>query len=132
MKHIILPDPPNPADTQYRDNPLSLYRAQYDWARKMQSIITSRDRINTAPCGQPIQAATAFTTSTVLGGTYTATGTFTSTTTTTTTTTGTATSTVTNTYYVGVATGTDIANWLSSLVASLTSKGLIAPTHQGS
>lgn len=120
MKRLVLPDPPNPDYAQFRDNQLAYYRAQYEWAVRLASELESNNKINAAPCGQPIRAATSYTLTTAFLGTYTATGTFT------------ATVTGTNTYYVGVATGTDVANWLSSLVSSMTSKGLLSPNPQGS
>lgn len=96
MKRILLPQPPNSRDVQFRGN-VQLFMDQCsDWMRRVKGAIEDASRINDIPLGQQF-LATNFST---------------------------------NTLVTGTTTGTDLSNFVASLVEAMSAKGLISPTVQ--
>lgn len=69
---LALPEPPNPSDNQFLNNPKAYNLAQYRWSLNIKSQLTSSSRINSRPVAQNFSLG-AFTTATTLTGTDTTT-----------------------------------------------------------
>lgn len=91
MKRIILPQPPNPDDAMYRNQPLVYSRAAYEWMRQVKGKIEDASTINDTPLDQQL-VISSYTLNTSLSGT---------------------------------STGTDITNFICTLVSAFTKKGVI-------
>lgn len=65
---LALPEPPNPQDQQYTNDPKAYNLAQYRWAQNVKSQLTSNSRINSRPVSQNFTVS-SFTTATTLTGT---------------------------------------------------------------
>lgn len=94
MKRVILPQPPNAGDVQYRNNVQKFMMDASDWMRRTKGILEDASRINDIPLGQHL-LATNFTTNTVVSGT---------------------------------TTGTDLSNFVASMVQAFTDRGVVSAT----
>lgn len=73
MKRIILPEPPNPNDGLFSNNPMAYNRASYNWMQQAKSIIEQASKVNDAPLAQNFVVSTGFTLTTAIAGTSTGT-----------------------------------------------------------
>lgn len=90
---LALPEPPNPSDGQYMNNPKAYNLAMYRWAQNLKSQLTLNSRINARPVAQNF-VVSGYTTDTTLTGTDT---------------------------------GTNINNFICTLVQAMINKGLLKP-----
>lgn len=72
MRHLNIPDPPDPNGIQYKGNALAWQRASFDWMKKLKGVVQDSHNQLSNPCGQQF-IASAFTTNTTATGTTTGT-----------------------------------------------------------
>lgn len=72
MKRVLLPQPPNADDAQFKNNQPAFNRAVSRWMNQAKGLLEDASRINDSPLGQQF-LSTNFTTNTLVSGTTTGT-----------------------------------------------------------
>ncbi len=94
MRRHVLPNPPDPDDMQFRNNPMAFNRALFGYLNDTKGRLETDSKVNNTPLDQNFTL-----------GSY-----------------------VLTTALAGTSTGTDIANYVCSIVAAFQRKGVISPT----
>ncbi|HKS74808.1 MAG TPA: hypothetical protein VJQ82_16505 [Terriglobales bacterium] len=73
MKRVILANPPNPDDAQFRGHPLAYNRALFQWANDTKGKVEQASRVNDVPLSQSFIVSGTFMSSNTVTSTMTGT-----------------------------------------------------------
>ena len=94
MKRLVLPEPPNPSDPRYNNNPMAYSRDLYGYIQKLTGKLEQLSQNNDRPIKPPFIIS----------------------------------SYSTNTELTGTSTGTDLANFICTLIQGFIDQGIITVT----